>query len=181
MEEEVYEEGGGRSLKVAIVVLILVLLVAAAGFIYFSFFREQPEEEPKGVGYAMDAGVVLTQEELDAAMANAAANDAGMVALSYKNGAYSSDGENFECYVVNSASNQYDMFLAMYTDVQLTDQVFLSGLLKPGSGYDKLKLSHKLEKGTHTIYVMVTQVDRDEEGNEVIVNQVSHTMDFHVV
>lgn len=182
MEEyEEYEEGGRSVNKILIAVIIVLILAIAAGCVYFFFIRKEPEEEPQGVGYAMNAGVVLTQEELDASMAAAAANAAaGRVALSYKNGAYSSDGENFDCYIVNSARNQYDMFLAMYTDAELTDQVFLSGLIPPGSGYEELTLNHKLEKGTHTIYVVVTQVDADEDGNESIVNQVSHTMDFHV-
>lgn len=178
---EEYEEGGGSVNKILIAVIVLLLLAIAGGCVYFFFFREKPEEEPSGVGYAMNAGVVLSQEELDAAMAEAAANAAaGRVALSYKNGAYSDDGENFDCYIVNSARNQYDMFLAMYTDAELTDQVFLSGLIPPGSGYEELTLNRKLEKGTHTIFVVITQVDTDEEGNEFIVNQVSHTMDFNV-
>lgn len=178
---EEYEEGGSSVNKILIVVIVLLLLAIAAGCVYFFFIRKEPEPESNGVGYAMNAGVVLSQEELDAAMAAAAANAAaGRVALSYKNGAYSSDGENFECYVVNSARNQYDMFLAMYMDAELTDQVFLSGLIPPGSGYQELTLNRKLEKGTHTVYVVVTQVDEDEDGNEFIVNQVTHTMDFHV-
>ena len=179
---EEYEEGGSSVNKVLVVVIVLLLLAIAAGCVYFFFIRKEPEpEDSNGVGYAMNAGVVLSQEELDAAMAAAAAHAAaGRVALSYKNGAYSSDGENFECYIVNSARNQYDMFLAMYADAELTDQVFLSGLIPPGSGYQELTLNRKLEKGTHTIYVVLTQVDAGEDGNESIVNQVSHTMDFNV-
>lgn len=182
MEEyEEYEEGGSSVNKILIAVIALLLLAIAAGCVYFFLIRKAPEEESKGIGYASEAGVVLTQEELDAAMADAAANAAaGRVALSYKNGAYSTDGENFECYIVNSARNQYDMFLTMYADAELTDQVFLSGLIPPGSGYEELTLEHKLKKGEHTIFVVVTQVDTDEDGNEVIVNQVSHTMDFYV-
>lgn len=182
MEEyEEYEEGGGSVNKILIVVIILLLLAIAGGCVYFFFLREKPEEKEKGVGYAMNVGVVLSQEELDAAMNAAAANAAaGRVALSYKNGAYGSDGKNFKCYVVNSARNKYDMFLTMFTDAELTDQVFLSGLIPPGSGYEELTLDKKLEKGTHTIYVVVTQVDTDEDGTEYVVNQVTHTMDFHV-
>ncbi len=182
MEEyEEYEEGGGSVNKILIVVIVLLLLAITAGCVYFFFIRKQPEEEPKGIGYAMDAGVVLSQEELDAAMAAAAENAAaGRVALLYKNGAYSDDGENFKCYIVNSARNQYDMFLTMFTDAELTDQVFLSGLIPPGSGFDEVTLSHKLEKGEHTIYVVVTQVHTDENGEESILRQVTHTMDFHV-
>ena len=38
-----------------------------------------------------------------------------------------------------------------------------------------------MDSGTHTVYVVVTQVADDEEtGEQVIKNQVIHTMDFHV-
>lgn len=178
---EEYEEGGSAVNKILIAALILLLLIIAGGCVYFFFIRKAPEEDTNRAGYALNAGVVLTQEELDAAMASAAQNaEAGRVALSYKNGAYSTDGENFDCYIINSASNLFDMFLTIYADAELTDEIFLSGLIPPGSGYEKLKLEHKLEKGDHTVYVVLTQVDTDEDGNESIVNQVTHTMDFHV-
>ena len=86
---EEYEESGGSVNKVLVAVIVLLLLAIAAGCVYFFFIRKESEpEESNGVGYAMNAGVVLSQEELDAAMADAAANAAaGRVALSYKKGA----------------------------------------------------------------------------------------------
>jgi hypothetical protein len=42
-------------------------------------------------------------------------------------------------------------------------------------------LEKHLTTGDHTVYVVVTQVKTDEEtGEETAVNQVIHTMDFHV-
>ena len=40
--------------------------------------------------------------------------------------------------------------------------------------------SRPLDEGDHTVYVSLTQVDIDENGQQVIKNQVMHTMDFHV-
>ena len=65
--------------------------------------------------------------------------------------------------------------------MELTDQIFLSGLVPPGSGFDHITLDHELEPGDHRVYVVLTQVDTDPEtGKQTLIRQVSHTMDFHV-
>jgi hypothetical protein len=103
------------------------------------------------------------------------------VALSYKDNAYSTDGVNFECYIMNSEYNKYDMFLTIYADAEMTDELFLSQLVPPGSGFENITLEHSLDVGDHMVYVAFTQVDRDEEtGEESVANQVFYTMDFHV-
>jgi len=159
--------------------LIVVIMVMA----FFLLFRQEPTTIDDGdtprVGYAAEAHVMLTQDELQAAMDAAMARD-NEVALLYKNNAYSKNGTDFECYIVNSAANKYDMFLTIYADTEMTDQVFLSGLVPPGSGFENITLDHALEPGDHEVVVAVTQVDNDEDGKQVIKNQVMHTMDFHV-
>lgn len=134
------------------------------------------------IDYAVDAKVMLDQDSLQAAYDEAVKNAAERnVGLKYRNDAYSSNGTDFECYIVNSESNIFDMFLTIYSDAELTDQLFMSGLVPPGSGFEKIALEHALEKGDHTVYVVLTQVDTDEEtGAQVIKNQITHTMDFHV-
>lgn len=135
-----------------------------------------------GIGYATEAKVMLDQNSLQEAFDEAMRNAAeGSVGLRYKNNAYSGDGKNFECFIVNSESNLYDMFLTIFADAELTDQIFLSGLVPPGSGFEAITLERALEAGDHTVYVALTQVDTDEEsGEQVIKNQVVHTMEFHV-
>jgi len=140
---------------------------------------------PEGVtkiGYATEATVLLDQNSLQAAMDEAMANAKdGNIGLYYQNDATSSDGTNFDCFIGNSNSNIYDMFLTIYADAELTDQIFLSGLVPPGSGFESITLDHALDPGVHTVYVALTQVDTDEEtGEQVLKNQVMHTMDFHV-
>lgn len=169
-----------KRLITVIVGLIVVIMVMA----FFLLFRK---EEPAGdgdtprVGYAMEATVMLDQNSLQAAMDEAMKNAAdGNVALLYKNHAYSDNGTDFSCYIVNSASNKYDMFLTIFADTEMTDQIFLSGLIPPGSGFENITLDHALEPGNHEVVVTVTQVDTDENGQQVIKHQVSHTMDFHV-
>lgn len=139
------------------------------------------EGVPK-IGYATEATVLLDQDSLQAAMDEAMANARdGNIGLYYRNDATSNDGTNFDCFIGNSSSNLYDMFLTIYADAEMTDQLFLSGLVPPGSGFESITLDHVLDPGVHTVYVALTQVDTDEEtGEQVLKNQVVHTMDFHV-
>lgn len=169
-----------------IIVLLAVLIVLLIGVLAVVLGRGRSEDIPDGntplIGYATEATVMLDQDSLQAAFDQALKNAAeGNVGLKYKNNAYSTDGVNFECYIANSDSNIYDMFLAIYADAEMTDQIFLSGLVPPGSGFEKIELEHALDTGDHTVYVALTQVETDEEtGEQVLKNQVVHTMDFHV-
>jgi hypothetical protein len=167
----------GLSNKVVVIaaaVVVLAVVIAAA------IILNQPKDT--GIGYSTEAKVLVTQEDIDKAAAEAAANAKnGDVALSYQNDAISRDGTNFQCYIMNSTSNKFDMFLTIYSDLNLTDELFLSQLVPPGSGFENITLEHPLESGDHTVYVVLTQVKNDEEtGEETVANQVIYTMDFHV-
>ena len=169
-----------KPLDKRLIAVIAGLIVIILIMMFFLFFRKEPDGKQQ-VGYATEATVMLDQNSLQAAMDAAMENAKdGNVALLYKNDAYSENGTDFECYIVNSNSNKYDMFLTIYADESLTDQVFLSGLVPPGSGFEEITLDHALECGDHTAYVVLTQVDMDENGEQVIKNQVAHTMEFHV-
>lgn len=170
-----------KRLIVVIVGLIVVIMVMA----FFLLFRQESTTIDDGdtprIGYATEATVMLDQDSLQAAMDAAMENAKdGNVALLYKNNAFSKNGTDFECYIVNSAANKYDMFLTIFADAEMTDQIFLSGLIPPGSGFENITLDRALEPGDHTVAVAVTQVDTDENGNQVIKHQVAHTMEFHV-
>ncbi len=168
---------------IAVIIGLILIIVALSVFMLFrQNGNTDSEDGTPRVGYASEARVMLDQNSLQAAM-DAAMEKAkdGNVALRYKNNAYSKNGTDFECYIVNSANNVFDMFLTIYADAELTDQVYLSGLVPPGSGFENITLDRALDSGTHTVYVVVTQVADDEEtGEQVIKNQVIHTMDFHV-
>lgn len=166
------------------VIVGLVLIIMAMAF-YLLFRRDTTaidENAIPRIGYSGEASVILDQNALQAAMDEAMANAKNnSIALLYKNNAFSENGTDFDCYIVNSAANKYDMFLTIFADEAMTDQLFLSGLVPPGSGFEHITLDHALEPGTHTVVVAVTQVADDEEtGEQVVKNQVMHTMDFHV-
>lgn len=174
-----------NKLTIAIVALIAVVIGATA-VIVDTLQRDRTADEPANNGgmtidYETDAKVFLDQSSLQAAMDEAMKNAQDRnVALRYQNDAYSKDGKTFECYIANSGGNLYDMFLTICSDMDMTDQLFLSKLLRPGTGYDSITLDRALEPGDHTVYVAVTLVDTDRNGGQVIKAQVVHTMDFHV-
>lgn len=127
------------------------------------------------VGYAT-TGVVTTDEKtlqdvIDEMYEKA--SEPG-VALEYKNMAFSKDGQNFECYIGNSEDNVYDMFITIYADQALTDELFLSELLRPGTRFENITLSRKLEPGEHTAYVVYTQVEDEEDKEKEVMIQSIH-------
>lgn len=165
-----------RVIAVAAAIVAVVIVAAIAAVVWFT-----RDSDDGRIGYATEATVMLDQDSLQAAMDKAAENAKnGNISLLYKNNAYSEDGQEFSCYLVNSAQNAYDMFVTIFADAALEDQLFLSGLLRPGEGFESITLDRALDLGDHTVYVALTQVEENEDGEQVIHNQVVHTMDFHV-
>ncbi len=87
--------------------------------------------------------------------------DDGLISLSHKNQAFSSDGENFDCYIKNNIDNKYDLYIAIYKDQTAKEQLYLSGLIPPGSGLDRFTSEIKLDKGDYDALLVVTQVEDD--------------------
>ena len=169
-----------RTVIIAIAIAAAVI-VAAIAVVAVVILRNNHSDNQQVIGYAAEAKVMLDKNELQAAMDEAVKNATeGRVGLNYKNDAYSDDGINFECHIVNSKSNAFDMFLTISTDAELKDQIFLSELVPPGSGFESITLDHALDVGDHTVYVTLTQVKLNDAGEQVMCNQVTHTMDFHV-
>lgn len=177
------KKGLSSKVVIAVAAVIIVLLLGIVAFLLLRPSSTNIDDEgvPK-IGYSTEAKVMLDQDSLQAAMDQAMENAKNSrVGLRYKNNAFSTDGVTFECYIANSSSNIYDMFLTIYADAEMQDQIFLSELVPPGSGFEEITLDHALETGDHTVYVALTQVETDEEsGEQVIKNQVVHTMEFHV-
>jgi hypothetical protein len=132
------------------------------------------------IGYAEGVTEVEDPEALQKMVDEVFASaDKPPFALEYKNGAYSEDGVNFSCYIANAASNEYDMFICVYADAALTDELYVSQLLRPGTAFDQITLNRKLEPGVHRVYVPHTQI-AIEDGEQTIMAQNTVTMDFIV-
>lgn len=163
-------------LGVVILLLMVILLFALRSC------NAEPatiEDDPTPqIGYAEGVTAVEDPDALQKAVDEMYAKAAeGGVTLEYKNGAASSDGENFTCYIANAVENKYDMYFQIFSDAELTDQLLLTGLLRPGTAFDNITLDHSLDTGTHRVYVVFTQVEKDLA---TIHAQVVVTMDFTV-
>lgn len=181
MEEKAQSKSNQKWIIILLAVLILLLGTVLAVVLLRGDTDDIPDDNTPLIGYSTNAKVMLDEDSLQAAVDEALANaEKGLVSLQYQNNAYSTDGKTFSCYIANAPTNLYDMFLTLYADPELTDQLLLTGLVPPGSGFEEITLEHELEPGDHTVYVAVTQVDTDENGNQVIVHQVVHTIQFHV-
>lgn len=176
-EDEEDEDGGGGGTVNKILIALIILLLLAVGVVGFFLIRNMLGRKTDDTSI----GLALTEDELAAAMEAAEQNaKSHSIALRFQNDATSEDGQLFECYLMNSQLNMYDMFIIIYGDEELTDELFTSGLIAPGKGFDHIKLNRALEKGSHTVYVVLTQVETGEDGEQNIVGQTAHTMNFHV-
>lgn len=173
-----------------VIPLAVVALVAGgiwAGKTFFADNKDEPgyksalEAAMAGerIGYA--SNVVTTdpetlREQVEEMYRKAA--EPG-VALQYKNAAFSKDGKTFECFIGNSAENTYDMFITIYADPEMTDILYLSELLPPGSRFEEITLERELEPGTYDAYLVHTQVkDNEEDASklQVIQAQIATTL-----
>lgn len=170
-----------KRLIAVIIGLVLVIVVMACVLFLRKDEATVDDGDTPRIGYAAEAKVMLDQDSLQAAADEAQRNAReGNIALQYRNDAYSKDGKTFSCRIINAPANAYDMFVTIYADATLTDQLFLSGLVPPGSGFEEITLDHTLEQGDHTVYVAITQVDTGDDGEQTVKNQVMHTIEFHV-
>lgn len=166
--------------------IVVVCLVVVVGVLVMQLVRKPAdpttiadEGSPLAIGYA-EGAVVLDPDALQDAVDNLYNKTAeGRIALEYKNDAISSDGQTFACYINNAPSNTCDEFIGIYADAQYTDQLFLSELIRPGTGFDSVTLDRALDPGTHLVYVVYSQVS-EEDGEQVLRGQTAVTMNFIV-
>lgn len=155
------------------VLAVLLALGIGAGAVYL-FMSKTPDENINDGRIPYAEGVVVMEGMDIEPVAK------GRIALRYNYQARSTDGINFTCKLGNDESNRYDLYFDLYADAALTDQIYLSGLLRPGTALDNITLNHALPKGTNTVYVGFNQVDVDEEGNQSLLSQTLVTVDFIV-
>lgn len=177
----------GKAPLIAALSAVSVAVVAASAAVIVVVTSADRSETPQEgaaaprVAYATEGVTVVEDpDELSRRVSEMYADAGNMMALEYKNDAYSEDGREFECYIANSVSNEYDMFIAIYADAGYSDELFLSQLLRPGSAFGRVELERTLEQGDHTVYVAFTQV-KEEDGQQAICGQSRVTMTFHVV
>lgn len=166
--------------RLLIIIVIIVVVLAAAAVCYFTRPKEiyEVEDDVPPLGYAEGLTVVNDPNALQSAVDDMYSKAAkGNMALEYSNDASSTDGKKFACYIANAQANSYDMYINIYADQALKDEIFLSGLVPPGKAFQEIELKKALPAGTHRVYVAFTQVEDD---HATIHGQVMVTMDFTV-
>lgn len=174
-EEPKPKASGGVVLtpKTIIAGICAVAVVMGAVLYATGVIGPKPEEDT-GLKYATKGTMVLDAGD---GIYDEIPSDA--IALEFKNDAYSYDGQTFTCYLGNSPLNDYDMFVAIYTDLEMEDMVYLSDLVPPGSGFEEITLDRPLEVGTHRLNIAFTQVE--DAATNTLHGQTLFTMDFHVL
>ncbi len=176
-----------RVLPLTLVLIIIIVLLAAAAVVLAVGKLggdEEPETEQLGnastplIGYEEGVTVVddpdALQNAVNEAYAQAAKNG---VPVEYQNNANSTDGKAFDCYIANPVESEYDIYIQIFADVELTDQLYLSKLIQPGNAKREIQLERKLAAGNHLVYVVYTQVEDD---HATVRDQAIVTMDFVV-
>ena len=179
------EEKKDSKQKVIIIVLIIVIILLVAGvgagaLIILGNNNNDPVPSSENVTVAVtngtekeknplvleyDGAAVALDEDSLSEQYNKLQEKAseGNVAIEMQNVAYSDDGINFTCYLANSSSNTEDMFLNIYTDGTLSEQVYLSGLLAPGTVIENFTSEVKFDTGNYDTVVLFTTVADDHE------------------
>lgn len=165
------KSGISKPLAVGIAVLVLALVAIIIVLLMRKPVAELEDGDTPKVGYAAEGVMVLEDDGIYDVL------EPNSIALEFKNDAYSKDGKTFACYLGNSALNEHDMYVAIYSDAELNDLLYLSGLVRPGNGFEEITLDKKLELGDHRVYIAFTQM----EDPSTIHAQTIFTMDFHVL
>ena len=144
-------------------VLIIIIVLLAAAAVVLAVGKLGGVDDPDAL-----------QNAVNEAYAQAAKNG---VPVEYQNNANSTDGKAFDCYIANPVESEYDIYIQIFADVELTDQLYLSKLIQPGNAKREIQLERKLAAGNHLVYVVYTQVEDD---HATVRDQAIVTMDFVV-
>lgn len=145
--------------KLTALLLCLLLLLTAC-----QKTANEPDPEPSAppvLHYAEGVTVVDDEDSLQDAVDGMLDKASQSMVVSYQGEAFSEDGENFSCYIANSDANPLDMYIGIYLGEDLSDELFLSGLIRPGQVFEQIQLEHPLEKGSYDCYLTMTQVEDD--------------------
>ncbi|MCD7731777.1 MAG: hypothetical protein LUI05_09850 [Oscillospiraceae bacterium] len=167
------KEQKGSSVQKIIIILMIVIIVALIAFTSVLLLKK--DSDTQGDLSAVDSSnaavptltyesgaVALSEDDLQRQVDEMYEKaKEGTMALQFKNTAYSSDGVHFDCHIGNSDKNDTDMYLNIYKDDALTEQILLTGLIPPGSGIESFESEIKLDPGTYETYLVFTQVKDD--------------------
>lgn len=108
------------------------------------------------------------------------------VGVEYKNEAFSLDGQQFACYIGNPITSHFPLFITVYGDDEYQEELYVSGLLKPGQAFNQITLSRALTEPVSTLPVCYTQVFEPHTGTNdtdefAIRAQAVITLNFNIM
>lgn len=159
------EEKKSSNNKVIIILIIVIVLLIAGGVTFFILNGKKPAEEGTltsdgTIPYAANVGMVKENEDLAEKLKEGTED---RIPLHFSTAATSKDGENFKCVLGNPQGAQYDMYFDIYADDECTDQIYISGLVAPGSQIEQFKSKKKFPQGTQDVVLVVTTVKEDHK------------------
>ncbi len=152
-----------KSSKKTIIILLIVIIVlllggGAAALILLNGDGEESQAE--GIRYETNVGMVKPNEDLAEKLREGSED---RIPLHFSTNAVSKDGTNFECVLGNPDGAQYDIYFDIYADAECTEQIYLSGLIAPGTQLESFTSSKTFPKGTHDVVLVITQVEDDHK------------------
>lgn len=171
MAENVKEKNSSKPIIILLIVVIVLLL--AGGIIAAvlllgeddgdDLMAARPDETSFAVTLPYELGAVMIDEDSFQKQVDALNNmvEEGYFQLSFKRTAVSYDGENFACSIGNGEMNTYDMYIDIYEDESLENQLYVSSLLRPGTKIDTFTSNKKFAPGDYETVLVLTQVEDD--------------------
>ena len=150
---------------------------------------ENPPSPVGALSWATGEGVIVVddEDELNKQVQKLyeAAEDEG-IRIEYKNEAFSTDGKTFDCYIGNPTSSSYPLFITIYADSTYQEELFVSGLLKPGQAFNKVTLTRALTEPITNLPICYTQVyephtEHNDTDDFTIRAQTVVTLNFNIV
>lgn len=141
------------------IALIVLLLTGIAVFFVLNTGNaaETPESDTSGIRYEPNTTAIIG----GSAGSNVGAGN--KIPLHFAAGATSSDGENFACTLGNPHGAAHDIYFDIYADRDFTEEIYLSGLVAPGTQIESFKSGKKFPYGATDVFLVITTVDDDHE------------------
>lgn len=174
------EEKKSSNKKIIIILIIIIVLLLVGGAVFFIMNNKSGKEgeestSGKQIPLEVNAGVVNPDHMKEWNESVLAEMEDNQVPIIYSPTATSADGENFSCEIGNPEGAKYYIYLDMYSDTTLSEEVYLSGLLAPGQGITSFKTNRAFPKGETDIVLVITTV-RDDRATIVAQTMVVLTL-----
>lgn len=165
-KEVIMAEEKKSSNKKIIIILIIVIVLLLAGGAVFLIMNNKPAEggdttSGRQIPLEVNAGVLDPDAIKDWNESALKEAQDTQIPISFSPTAISSDGKTFECQIGNPPGAKYYMYLDIYSDATLEEEVYLSGLLEPGKGITSFTANKTFPKGETDAVLVLTTVQDD--------------------